>query len=95
MKNMNTMKHLAQRIVTFYIYKALWTDAAAAAEFIQLCSQAEGARAHSNLNAHGKFVLRFCNWCVSLGDHPLTYMMQNMDLFFEKENYLWEDHILA
>ena len=99
MKNMNTMKHLAQRIVNLYIHKALWSDAAAAAEFIQVCSQAEAARAHSNLNAHGKFILRFCNWCVTMSDRPLTDMMQDMDVFFEQEcgttGYAWEDHYVG
>ena len=97
MKNMNTMKHLARRIVNLYIHKALWSDAAAAKEFIQVCSQAEGARAHNNLNAHGKFILRFCNWCVTMGDRPLTDMMQGMDHFFEREcddaGYAWEMHL--
>jgi hypothetical protein len=93
MKDMNTMKHLAKRIVNFYINKALMNENETTSNFIQICSQAEGVRAHKNLNAHGKFILRFCKWCSDVGDRPLVEMMSLMDDFFEKENYTWEDLI--
>ena len=90
---MNTMKHLAKRIVNLYMNKALMNEREATKDFIQICSQAEGVHAHKNLNAHGKFISRFCKWCSSVGGRSLIEMMSLMDDFFEKENYIWEDHI--
>ena len=93
MKNMNIMKHLAKRIVNLYMNKALVEKQDAIKNFVQVCSQAEGVRAHKNLNEHGKFILRFCKWCSDVGDRSLADMMNLMDDFFEKEDYAWEDHI--
>jgi len=93
MKDMNTMKHLAKRIVDLYMNKALMDKTEAASNFIQICSQAEGACAHGNLNEHGRFISRFCKWCSNVGDRPILDMMSLMDDFFEQENYNWEDHV--
>jgi len=93
MKNMNTMKHLAKRIVGLYMDRALMHDNDAIKVFVQLCSQSEGVRAHKNLNEHGKFIARFCKWCSDVGDRPLVEMLSLMDDFFEAEDYLWENHI--
>jgi hypothetical protein len=91
MKNMNTMKHLAKRIVSLYMTKALVHKDIALRDFVQVCNQSEGVKGHKNLNEHGKFVSRFHNWWVGVADRPLSDMMALMDDFFEKENYNWED----
>jgi hypothetical protein len=97
MKDMNTMKHLTKRIVGLYMNRVLMNENDAIKEFIQVCSQSEGVRAHKNLNEHGKFIARFCRWCSDVGDRPLVEIMSLMDDFFEKEcgdkGYLWEQHI--
>jgi len=57
MKNMNTMKHLAKRIVTLYMNRALMEKDNALKDFIQVCSQSEGVKVYKNLDEHGKFIL--------------------------------------
>ena len=91
MKNMNTMKHLAQRIVNLYMTKALVDKNIALQDFVQVCNQSEGVKGHKNLNEHGKFVSRFHNWWVELEYMRASDILNQMDKFFEKENYYWED----
>jgi len=91
MKDMNTMKLLAKRIVGLYMNRALMHENDAIRVFVQLCSQSEGVRAHKNLNEHGKFIARFCKWCSDVGDRPLIEMLSLMDDFFEREDYAWEN----
>ena len=88
------MKDLARRIVNMYVFKALWPEHAVSAEFICMHNQSAGAAGYKNLNAHAKFVHRFHAWSTS---HYASCMqdMQCMDDFFEREDYLWEDHILT
>ena len=52
MKDMNTMKHLAKRIVNLYMNKALMDKTQALEELFNVCHQSEGACAHKNLNDH-------------------------------------------
>jgi hypothetical protein len=93
MKNMNAMKLLAKRIVTLYINKALMEKDNALKDFVQVCSQSESVKGYKNLDEHGKFIARFYNWWEDVADRPLSDMIKLMDDFFERENYLWEDHI--
>ena len=97
MKDMNTMKHLAKRIVNLYVNKALMEKDSALKDFVQVCSQSEGVKGYKKLDEHGKFIARFYNWWEGVADRPLSDMMALMDDFFEKEcgdkGYTWEDHI--
>ena len=97
MKDMNTMKHLAKRIVNLYMNKALMEKDNALKDFVQVCSQSEGVKGYKNLDEHGKFIARFYSWWEDVADRPLSDMMKLMDDFFEREcgdkGYLWEDHI--
>jgi len=97
MKDMNTMKHLAKRIVNLYMNKALMEKDSALKDFVQVCSQSEGVKGYKKLDEHGKFIARFYNWWEDVADRPLSDMMALMDDFFEKEcgekGYTWEDHI--
>ena len=97
MKDMNTMKHLAKRIVNLYMNKALMEKDSALKDFVQVCSQSEGVKNYKKLDEHGKFIARFYNWWEGVADRPLSDMMALMDGFFEKEcgdkGYTWEDHI--
>ena len=91
MKNMNTMKHLAQRIVNLYMHRALLIKEDALEELFQVCHQSEGAQAYKNLNVHGKFIKRFHNWWLSLEYKKASDILNQMDEFFEGEDYLWEN----
>ena len=91
MKDMNTMKHLAKRIVNLYMNKALMDKTQALEELFNVCHQSEGAQAYKNLNDHGKFVKRFHNWWVGLEYMRASDILNQMDKFFENENYYWED----
>ena len=97
MKNMNTMKHLAKRIVNLYVNRDLMEKDSALKDFVQVCSQSEGVKGYKLLDEHGKFIARFYNWWGDVADRPLSDMMALMDDFFEKEcgdkGYTWEDHI--
>lgn len=97
MKDMNTMKHLAKRIVNFYLNKELVAKDAALKEFAQVCNQSEGVKGYKLLDEHAKFIARFYDWYVGVADRPLSDMMKLMDDFFEQEcgeaGYTWEDHI--
>jgi len=93
MKDMNTMKHLAKRIVNLYVNKALMEKDSALKDFVQVCSQSEGVKGYKKLDEHAKFIARFYGWYVGVADRPLSDMMALMDDFFEKENYTWEEHI--
>ena len=97
MKNMNTMKHLAKRIVNLYMNKALMEKDNALKDFVQVCSQSEGVKGYKKLDEHGKFIARFYGWWEGVADRPVSDMMALMDDFFETEcgdaGYTWEDHI--
>lgn len=92
-KHMNVMKHLARRIVHLYIHRALMQHDVAIGAFVQVCSQSEGVQGYTHLNAHAKFIARFYAWWNKIADRPVSDMMDLMDDFFEKEDYLWEDLI--
>ena len=91
MKNMNTMKHLAQRIVNLYMNKALLIKEDALEELFQVCHQSEGVQAYKSLNDYGKFIKRFHNWWLSLEYKKASDILNQMDEFFEKEDYVWEN----
>jgi hypothetical protein len=93
MKDMNTMKHLAKRIVKLYMNKALIDKTEAYEELFHVCHQSEGARGNKNLNEDGKFIARFNKWLVDLDNRKPSHLLEMMDDFFEREDYRWEDHI--
>ena len=93
MKDMNTMKHLAKRIVNLYMYKALMDKTESFDELFHVCHQSEGARGYKNPNVHGKFIARFNKWWTGLGGRKPSDLLKMMDDFFEQEDYQWEDLI--
>ena len=93
MKDMNTMKHLAKRIVKLYMNKALIDKTEAYEELFHVCHQSEGARGYKNLNEDGKFIARFNKWWVDSDNRKPSHLLKMMDDFFEREDYRWEDHI--
>jgi|LauGreDrversion2_6_1035139.scaffolds.fasta_scaffold03077_2 hypothetical protein len=91
MKDMNTMKFLAKRIVNLYMNRALMGKTQALEELFNVCHQSEGAQAYKELNEHGKFVKRFHDWWIELEYKRASDILNDMDVFFEKEDYYWED----
>ena len=85
------MKHLANRIVNLYMNKAFLVKEDALEELFHVCHQSEGAQAYKNLNEYGKFIKRFHTWWLSLEYKKASDILNQMDDFFEREDYRWED----